>query len=162
MTCWRSYRMRIRRSPLIQPMVRSTTHLTLPSPLPCFVPRFAIFGLMPNHASKARVSSLSYPRSAYTSSGSCLGRPTWPPTFGKIQDDGARICKLVAGVGLRPYGSPAELRYGQPSTCVSSRVSCGPQGSVRLAHLRQTLARSRCRQLAISDFKASAFLQQRQ
>src|SRR6187402_1922822 len=44
MTRRRSYRMRILRSPLSQPIVRSTTHRTLPNPLPCGVLRFAMTG----------------------------------------------------------------------------------------------------------------------
>ena len=55
----RSYRTRIRRSPLSQLMVRSTTHRTFPRPLPCGVRLLAMKGSMPSQANSHLVASLS-------------------------------------------------------------------------------------------------------
>jgi len=52
-----SYRTRIRRSPFTQLIVRSTTHRTFPSPLPCGVFLSAMCGSIPSHRSKARFAS---------------------------------------------------------------------------------------------------------
>src|SRR3954469_5310674 len=57
----RSYRTRSRRRPLTQPIVRSTTQRTFPSPLPCGVFRLAMCGSIPSHRRNALVASLSYP-----------------------------------------------------------------------------------------------------
>jgi hypothetical protein len=55
----RSYRTRRRRRPLSQLIVRSTTHRTLPSPLPCGVFRLAMCGSIPNQRSSVLKGSLS-------------------------------------------------------------------------------------------------------
>ena len=59
MTPSRSYRTRILRSPFSQLIVRSTTHRTFPSPLPCGARRFGMWGSIPSHRSSALVASLS-------------------------------------------------------------------------------------------------------
>jgi hypothetical protein len=83
MTLSRSYRTRIRRNHLSQQMVRSTAHRTFPSPLPCGAFRWGMGVLIPSQAKNACIPSLSYPRSAYSSSGSFFGRPALPPTSEK-------------------------------------------------------------------------------
>lgn len=60
MTPRRSYRTRIRRSPLSQLIVRSTTHRTFPSLLPCGVLRFPMCDSIPSHRRIHRVASLSW------------------------------------------------------------------------------------------------------
>ena len=82
MTAERSYRARVRRNPFSQLTVRSATHRTRPSPLPCGVPRLPMCGSTPSHRNRARAAPLSYPRSADRSSGSSFGRPGAPFTLG--------------------------------------------------------------------------------
>ena len=69
-------------------MVRSTTHRSTPSPLPCSTPRSAIRGVMPRLSNWRRCGSESYPRSAIRKSGLRRGRPGFPRTGGMASTRG--------------------------------------------------------------------------
>jgi hypothetical protein len=84
----RSYQSRIRRIPFSQLIVRSTTHRTLPSSLPCSLFLCAITALIPSHRKIARAAAESCPRSAYSFLGRILGAPGLPLILGKASTAG--------------------------------------------------------------------------
>ena len=139
----RSYRTRIRRSPLIQLMVRSTTHRTFPRPAPVGRVPPGDPGLDPGPPQQQPGGVLLQQRlDVFSTDDAAGGRAppgAWRAGLGK-----SRISSGGSGGDRwrwpRPCGWPAAPPCGSPGACVWSRFSGDPRGWARCPHRLRTPA----------------------